>query len=97
MKNLAIMNGSRLLKALGNEKRLEILYHLVGRELNVGEMEKLVGLSQSALSQHLAILRGENIVKTRRMAQTIFYSIKSDRVLKILTLLDSIYNKPYMS
>lgn len=91
------MNGSRLLKALGNEKRLEILYHLVGRELNVGEMEKLVGLSQSALSQHLAILRGENIVKTRRMAQTIFYSIKSDRVLKILTLLDSIYNKPYMS
>lgn len=97
MKNLAIINGSRLLKALGNEKRLEILYHLLGRELNVGEMEKLIGLSQSALSQHLAILRAENVVKTRRDAQTIFYSIKSEKVLKILALLDNVYNKPYKS
>ena len=43
--------------------------------MNVGELEKIVGLSQSALSQHLAVLRAENIVKTRRVAQTIFYSI----------------------
>lgn len=95
MKNFAIVNGARLLKAIGNEKRLEILYYLVGRELNVGELEKLVGLSQSALSQHLAILRNGDIVKTRRVAQTIFYSIRSDKVLKILTLLDGIFNKPY--
>ena len=67
------------------------------QELNVGELEKIVGLSQSALSQHLAVLRAENIVKTRRVAQTIFYSIRSDKVLKVLQLLDGLYNRPYKS
>ncbi len=95
MDNLAISFGSKLLKALGNAKRLEILYHLQHKELKVGELENMVGLSQSALSQHLAVLRAENIVKTRREAQTIFYSIKSEKVTKILNLLDNMYNKPY--
>ena len=76
MKNLAIMPGSKLLKAMGNARRLEILYYLMQGEMNVSELEKVVGLSQSALSQHLAVLRAENVVKTRRVAQTIFYSIK---------------------
>lgn len=83
------------MKALGNEKRLEILYNLLDAELKVGDLEQLVGLSQSALSQHLAVLRAENIVKTRRNAQTIFYSIKSDKVIKILKMLDNMFNKPY--
>lgn len=95
MKNLAITMGSKLLKAMGNAKRLEILYHLADKEMNVGQLEKVVGLSQSALSQHLAILREENIVKTRREAQTIYYSIKSDKVSKLLQLLDNLYNMPY--
>ena len=95
MKNLAITMGSKLLKAMGNAKRLEILYHLADKEMNVGQLEKVVGLSQSALSQHLAILREENIVKTRREAQTIYYSIKSDKVAKLLQLLDNLYNMPY--
>lgn len=95
MKNLAIMPGSKLLKAMGNARRLEILYYLMQGEMNVSELEKVVGLSQSALSQHLAVLRAENVVKTRRVAQTIFYSIKSEKVLKLLQLLDKIYNQPY--
>ncbi len=95
MKNLAVIQGAKLLKAMGNEKRLEILYNLSKGELNVGELEKIVGLSQSALSQHLAVLRAENIVKTRRVAQTIFYSIQSDKVLRVLSLLDEIFNSPY--
>lgn len=95
MKNLAVELGAKVLKALGNEKRLEILYNLNEKEMNVGQLEKVVNLSQSALSQHLAVLRAENIVQTRREAQTIFYSIKSERVFKILSLLDSIYNKHY--
>ncbi len=95
MKNLAVTSGAKLLKALANKKRLEILYHLRGQELKVGEMERLVNLSQSALSQHLAVLRKENIVKTRREAQTIFYSIQSEKALKLLSLLDSLYNQPY--
>ena len=102
MKNLAIVPGSKLLKAMGNARRLEILYYLMQNEMNVTELEKAqgrlaqaVGLSQSALSQHLAILRAENVVKTRREAQTIYYSIKSEKALKILQLLDSLYNQPY--
>ncbi len=95
MKNLAVAMGSKMLKALGNAKRLEILYYLADKELNVGELEKMMDLSQSALSQHLAVLRAENIVKTRRQAQTIYYSLKSDKVMKILQLLDQMYNKHY--
>ncbi len=95
MKNMAIENGARLYRALGNIKRLEILFFLLGKELNVGELEKLVGISQSALSQHLAILRAENIVKTRREAQTIYYSIRNDKVIKLLRFMDKLYNQPY--
>lgn len=95
MRNLAVEDGAAVLKALGNKKRLEILYHLIGRELKVGELEKKVGLSQSALSQHLAVLRKENIVKTRRDAQTIYYSLKSELAVKIIKLLDRFYNAPY--
>ena len=95
MKNLAVAMCSKMLKALGNAKRLEILYYLADKELNVGELEKMMDLSQSALSQHLAVLRAENIVKTRRQAQTIYYSLKSDKVMKILQLLDQMYNKHY--
>lgn len=95
MENLAITKGACLLKALGNEKRLEVLFHLRNKELNVGEMEKIVGLSQSALSQHLAVLRAENLVQTRREAQTIYYSIKSDKVVAVLALLDKLFNRRY--
>ncbi len=95
MKNLAVSKGSAMMKALGNSKRLEILYYLAYKEMNVGELEKKVGLSQSALSQHLAVLRNNEIVKTRREAQTIYYSIRSETALKLLALLDKLYNKPY--
>lgn len=95
MKNLAIMPGSKLLKAMGNAKRLEILYYLMQGEMSVSELERFIDLSQSALSQHLAVLRKENVVKTRRVAQTIFYSIKSEKATKILQLLDKVYNQPY--
>ncbi len=91
MKKQEIENSARLLKAIGNERRLDILYHLYDKESNVGELEKKVKLSQSALSQHLAVLRNENIVKTRRVAQTIYYSIKSDKVIKVLDLLRDMY------
>lgn len=95
MRNLAVESGAKMLKAMGNEKRLEILFQLYDKEQNVGELEKVVGLSQSALSQHLAVLRGENLVKTRRNAQTIYYSIKSDKAIKVLDLLNNMYNKRY--
>ena len=87
--------GSNVLKAMGNEKRLRILNALRQQEMSVGELEKVMDLSQSALSQHLAILRREGIVKTRRKAQTIFYSIKSELVTRVLDVVSDFYNNRY--
>lgn len=83
--------ASALLKALANEKRLMIVCILSKGEKNVGDLEQFIGLSQSALSQHLARLRRDGIVDTRREAQTIYYSIKDDAVPKLLSCLASIY------
>lgn len=79
--------ASILLKALSNEKRLQIACVLFEGEHAVGELEKIVGLSQSALSQHLARLRRDDIVKTRREAQTIYYSLSDPAVAKLLNAL----------
>lgn len=86
--------ASSLLKALANEKRLMIVCILQQGEKNVGELEQKVGLSQSALSQHLARLRRDGIVDTRREAQTIYYSLKDKAVPKLLTCLAEIYAGP---
>ena len=59
----------------------------------VGEMNKKLGLSQSALSQHLAWLRKDNLVETRKEAQTVYYSLKSDEVAEIIKLLNNIYSE----
>ena len=66
---------ARVLKAMSNDRRLRILCHLSEKERSVGELCALVGMGQSALSQHLAKLRADKIVKTRREAQTIYYSM----------------------
>ena len=83
--------ASRLLKAMGNERRLIILCHLSEREHSVTELCRLVGLSQSALSQHLAKLRRDNLVKTRRNAQTVLYSVSSPEVGKMLSALSDLF------
>ena len=85
--------ASVLLKALSNEKRLQIVCVLYDGERAVGDLEKVVGLSQSALSQHLARLRRDNIVKTRREAQTIYYSIGDPIVEKLLHALCDILHE----
>ena len=85
------LDASRFLKAISNKHRLLILCNLVETERSVGELEKIVGLSQSALSQHLARLRKEGVVKTRRDAQTIYYSLQDENVVDVLQLLQSIF------
>ncbi|WP_431324080.1 ArsR/SmtB family transcription factor [Rhizobium sp. YTU87027] len=85
---------ARLLALLANEKRLLIASLLLDKELNVGELARRVGLSQSALSQHLAKLREGKIVTTRRDAQTIYYSTTHYGVRKILSTLNEIYARP---
>lgn len=76
-----------LLKALSNEKRLMVICALYKGEKSVGELEAIVGLSQSALSQHLARLRKDGLVDTRRHAQTIYYSMNSHAAKIILASL----------
>ncbi len=83
--------ASNLLKALSNERRLLIMCALYKGEKNVGELEEIVGLSQSALSQHLARLRKDGLVTTRRDAQTIYYSLAGHATRAILYSLYEIY------
>ncbi|CDN48757.1 Transcriptional regulator protein (Repressor of nodulation genes), ArsR family [Neorhizobium galegae bv. orientalis] len=83
-----------LLSAMANPKRLMILCCLVKGEVAVGALASQVGLSQSALSQHLSKLRAQKLVKTRRDAQTIYYSSSSESVLKVLETLEEIYCAP---
>lgn len=80
----ALPKASKILKSLGNQRRLEILVCLSEQELSVGQLERKIQISQSALSQHLGRLRRDDIVTTRREAQTIFYSLYSDNILKLL-------------
>lgn len=84
-------DASRVLKALANEKRLLLLCQLVEGECSVGELNARVDLSQSALSQHLAVLRDEGLVTTRREAQTIYYALAEGPAQQILATLHGIY------
>jgi ArsR family transcriptional regulator, virulence genes transcriptional regulator len=86
--------AAKLLKALGNERRLMILCQLAEGEQSVGQLMLPVGLSQSALSQHLAVLRDEGIVATRRDGQTIWYSITDPAALKVVATLAEIFCPP---
>lgn len=84
-------NAARLLKTLANEKRLIVLCLLVEGERSVGELNAELDLSQSALSQHLAILRADGLVDTRREAQTIYYTMAKGPARKIIETLHDIY------
>ena len=81
-----------VLKSIAHEGRLLVLCYLseVG-EMSVGELAERVGLSQSALSQHLAKLRAEGLVATRKQAQTVYYRIDQPKVLTLLTVLHDLY------
>lgn len=84
-------DAAGLMKALGNESRLMILCMLADRERSVGELNETIPLSQSALSQQLARLRQQGIVKTRRESQTIFYSLADGPAEKVIHLLHETY------
>jgi len=83
-----------LLALLANPQRLKILCVLLDGERYVGELARIVGLSQSALSQHLARLREGGVVSVRREAQTSYYSIAEKRAARILEVLDEVFCDP---
>lgn len=84
--------AAQLLKLLANEKRLLILCHLIAREeMTVGALVEAVGLSQSALSQHLAKLREDGLVTFRRQSQTIHYRVADPKAARVLEVLKDLF------
>jgi DNA-binding transcriptional ArsR family regulator len=83
--------AAALLKALAHPARLLVLCQLVEGEASVGELQPITGLSMSALSQHLAVLREMALVETRREAQTIFYSMAEGPAANVLGALYAAY------
>ena len=83
--------AAALMRSLSHGARLKVLCQLAGGEKSAGELVAASGLSQSALSQHLARLRGDGLVATRREAQTIHYRVADPKVLKIVRLLYELY------
>lgn len=83
--------ASDFLKLMANPHRLMVLCHLLDQELSVSELNEHLPLSQSALSQHLAVMRRAGIVTTRREHQVIFYSLATKDVAKIIAVLHQLF------
>ena len=80
-----------LLKGLANESRLMIMCVLSEGEVSVGQLNQRIKISQSALSQHLAVLREQGLVQTRRESQTIYYSLADSAAMSVIGLLREVY------
>lgn len=97
MKDELIASAERatiFLKALSGESRLLLLCHLWDGEKSVGELARLTGARDTAVSQQLAVLRRREMVSARRQGQTIYYSLSSDHVEKTLELMGSLFCSP---
>jgi len=87
------IKASAVLKAMSNEARLMILCQLIDTEKSVSELEEMIGLSQSALSQHLAVLRENGLVQTERHGQSIMYSLAGPHPRAIIKVLHKLYSQ----
>ena len=94
--NLQLQAGAaeKLLKAMASQPRLMILCELLKGEQNVTALQKSIGLSMSAMSQHLARLRADELVSTRRESQTIHYSLSSEPARALIGALYELYCSP---
>ncbi len=87
----AAEDASGLLKSISNPHRLMILCLLNEREMSVGEINKEINLAPSPVSQHLARLRQDKLVSTRKVSQVVYYSIAEPKIRKIIKLLYKLY------
>lgn len=92
--SVAAENAAELLKSLANRHRLLIVCQLIDRERSVGEMADFLGIRDSTVSQHLALLRKDGIVAARREGQTIWYSIASAPAREVLAALYRVFCDP---
>jgi DNA-binding transcriptional ArsR family regulator len=86
-----IERASRSLKAMSHPLRLKILCVLGDREVSVQEIVEFVGTSQSNISQHLAILRDKEILKSRKDANRVYYKVGDDRTLKLIEMMQRVF------
>ena len=93
----AVQQATELLKSLANRNRLLILCNLVEGERSVGELARLIGTRDTAVSQQLALLRKDGIVRTRRAGQTIYYELASSEAATVIQTLHGIYCSPQES
>lgn len=84
-----------IFKVLANPKRLEIVHLIRERELTVGELEEMLDMRQSNLSQHLMVLRENNLVKTRREGTRIYYSLTNSKILKASDLIREVLQEQF--
>lgn len=91
------IEAATFLKALANDQRLLMLCCLIDGALSVGEINERVPLSQSALSQHLGVLREAGLVTTTRKSQTVYYSLAQGPTLNIMETLYSAFCAPSAS
>ena len=87
----AAKKASELMRSLSNQHRLLIVCQLIDGERSVGELVDFLGIRDTTVSQHLALLRKDGIVTTRRDGQTIYYSILSHQARQVLETLYSLY------
>lgn len=90
----AVEQATELLKSLASRNRLLLLCHLVEGERSVGELARLIDARETAASQQLALLRKDGLVRTRRVGQTIYYSLASAEAAKVIETLHGIYCAP---
>ena len=86
----SIKSASNILRTIGNERRFRIICYLLERELHVGKLAALIGISQSALSQHLKVLREDRLVSRRREGLHIYYSLAEDKVEMLRTIVETL-------
>lgn len=90
----AVEQATDLLKSLANRNRLLLLCNLIEGEKSVGELARLIGARETAVSQQLALLRKDGIVQTRRQGQTVYYNLASAKAAKVIETLHGIYCSP---
>lgn len=90
----AVDQASELMKALSSQHRLLILCHLIDGEKSVGQLAEFLGIRDSTVSQHLALLRRDGIIANRRDGQTIWYRIESDIASQVVGVLYAHYCAP---
>lgn len=84
-----------IFKVIANQKRLEIILLLEDRELNVGEMVRMLGLRQANLSQHLTLLRQQNLVTVRKSGREVYYKLADDSIAKSIRIIHDFLRKQH--